>query len=85
MFLLIWPAALGIQPLQFILLMKLELQDATDTLDVFLWRHAESFFGVSAEDASANQEAQNSICQIMDSLCPPGGNVGMSVKPIHST
>ncbi|XP_005747679.2 protection of telomeres protein 1 [Pundamilia nyererei] len=67
---------LGIQPLQFILLMKLELQDATDTLDVFLWRHAESFFGVSAEDASANQEAQNSICQIMDSLCPPGGNVG---------
>ncbi|XP_026030551.1 protection of telomeres protein 1 isoform X2 [Astatotilapia calliptera] len=68
--------ALGIQPLQFILLMKLELQDATDTLDVFMWRHAESFFGVSAEDASANQEAQNSICQIMDSLCPPGGNVG---------
>lgn len=47
--------------------------------------HQESFFGVSAEDASANQEAQNSICQIMDSLCPPGGNVGMSVKPIHST
>uniref|UniRef100_A0A3P9D6Y4 Protection of telomeres protein 1 n=1 Tax=Maylandia zebra TaxID=106582 RepID=A0A3P9D6Y4_9CICH len=42
--------ALGIQPLQFILLMKLELQDATDTLDVFLWRHAVSFtfllFGV---------------------------------------
>uniref|UniRef100_A0A3Q3CJ05 Protection of telomeres protein 1 n=1 Tax=Haplochromis burtoni TaxID=8153 RepID=A0A3Q3CJ05_HAPBU len=37
--------------------------------------HQESFFGVSAEDASANQEAQNSICQIMDSLCPPGGNV----------
>lgn len=50
MFLLIWPAALGIQPLQFILLMKLELQDATDTLDVFLWRHSVSFtfllFGV---------------------------------------
>lgn len=38
---------------------------------------------MSAEDASANQEAQNSICQIMDSLCPPGGNVGMSVKPIY--
>lgn len=50
-----------------------------------LFFHQESFFGVSAEDASANQEAQNSICQIMDSLCPPGGNVGMSVKPIHST
>lgn len=68
--------ALGVQLLQFVLLMKLELQDATDTLDVFLWRDGESFFGVSAEDIAANQEAQNSICQTMDSLCPPGGRTG---------
>ncbi|XP_028287747.1 protection of telomeres protein 1 [Parambassis ranga] len=68
--------ALGVQLLQFVLLMKLELQDATDTLDVFLWRHAESFFSVSAEDVAANQEAQNSIRQTMDHLCPPGGSVG---------
>lgn len=36
-------AALGVRPLRFVLLMKLELQDATDTLDVFLWRDAVSF------------------------------------------
>ncbi|XP_039989780.1 protection of telomeres protein 1 [Xiphias gladius] len=68
--------ALGVQLLQFVLLMKLELQDATDTLDVFLWRDAELFFSVSAEDAAANQEAQRGIHQIMDTLCPPGGSTG---------
>nr|XP_046250001.1 protection of telomeres protein 1 isoform X2 [Scatophagus argus] len=68
--------ALGVQLLQFVLLMKLELQDAADTLDVFLWRDAELFFKVSAEDVAANQEAQNSIHQTMDSLCPPGGSTG---------
>ncbi|XP_070763794.1 protection of telomeres protein 1 [Enoplosus armatus] len=68
--------ALGVQLLQFVLLMKLELQDATDTLDVFLWRDAETFFSVSAEDVAANQEAQNSIRQAVDFLCPPGGSAG---------
>ncbi|CAK6974682.1 protection of telomeres protein 1 isoform X1 [Scomber scombrus] len=68
--------ALGVQLLRFVLLMKLELQDATDTLDVFLWRDAELFFGVSAEEAAANQEAQNIVCQTMNSLCPPGGSAG---------
>nr|XP_033489962.1 protection of telomeres protein 1 [Epinephelus lanceolatus]XP_033489963.1 protection of telomeres protein 1 [Epinephelus lanceolatus] len=67
---------LGVQLLQFVLLMKLELQDATDTLDAFLWRDAERFFSVSAEDVASNQEAQNSIRQMMDSLCPPGGSTG---------
>ncbi|XP_034390276.1 protection of telomeres protein 1 isoform X2 [Cyclopterus lumpus] len=69
--------ALGVQLLQFVLLMKLELQDASDRLDVFLWRDAESFFGVSAEDAAANQEAQNSIRQTMASLCPAGGSTDL--------
>ncbi|XP_068169113.1 protection of telomeres protein 1 isoform X2 [Antennarius striatus] len=68
--------ALGVQLLQFVLLMKLELQDATDTLEVFLWKDAELFFKVSAEEAAANQEAQNSVRQTMDSLCPPGGSTG---------
>ncbi|XP_074534226.1 protection of telomeres protein 1 [Halichoeres trimaculatus] len=68
--------ALGVQLLQFVLLMKLQVQDATGALDVFLWRDAELFFGVSAEDAAANQEAQDSICQTMDSLCPPEGSTG---------
>ncbi|KAI3370962.1 hypothetical protein L3Q82_023610, partial [Scortum barcoo] len=73
--------ALGVQLLRFVLLMKLELQDATDTLDAFLWRDAESFFGVSAEDVSANQEAQQSVRQAMDSLCPPGGSTGVFASP----
>ncbi|MEQ2276736.1 hypothetical protein XENORESO_007274 [Xenotaenia resolanae] len=68
--------ALGVQLLQLVLLMKLELQDATDTLDVFLWKHAELFFSVTAEDMSANQEAQNSIHQTMDILCPAEGSMG---------
>ncbi|XP_035499000.1 protection of telomeres protein 1 [Scophthalmus maximus] len=68
--------ALGVQLLQFVLLMKLELQDATDTLNVFLWRDAELFLNVSAEDAAANQEAQKSIHQTMDALCPPGDSKG---------
>ncbi|KAJ4921597.1 hypothetical protein JOQ06_022399, partial [Pogonophryne albipinna] len=60
--------ALGVVPLHFVLLMKLELQDVSDSLHVFLWRNAEEFFGVSAEDAAANQEAQDIISQSMDSL-----------------
>lgn len=66
--------ALGVELLQYILLLKLELQDATDSLDVLLWRDAELFFNVPAEDVAANQEAQNHICEIMDSLCPPEGS-----------
>jgi len=42
MSLVLWSVALGVQLLQFVLLMKLELQDATDTLDVFLWKDAVS-------------------------------------------
>uniref|UniRef100_A0A671VFJ7 Protection of telomeres protein 1 n=1 Tax=Sparus aurata TaxID=8175 RepID=A0A671VFJ7_SPAAU len=68
--------ALGIQLLKFCLLMKLELQDATDTLEVFLWRDAELFFSVSAEDAAANQEAQDRIRQTMDFLSSPEGSTG---------
>nr|XP_057944038.1 protection of telomeres protein 1 isoform X2 [Doryrhamphus excisus] len=68
--------ALGVQMLKFVLLMKFRLQDATDTLDVFLWRDAESFFNVSADDATANQEAQDSIRQTLDLLCPPWDRAG---------
>ncbi|KAM8891055.1 protection of telomeres protein 1 isoform 1-T3 [Spinachia spinachia] len=66
--------ALGVQPLQFVLLMKMKLQDASGVLDVFLWNGAESFFGVAAEEVAANQEAQDGICRTMDFLCPAGGS-----------
>ncbi|CAL8358186.1 unnamed protein product [Lota lota] len=64
--------ALGIKLLQYGLLLKLELQQGRDTLEVFLWRDAETFFQVSLEDVAANQEAQNKISKTMDFLCPPG-------------
>ncbi|CAB1331598.1 unnamed protein product [Coregonus sp. 'balchen'] len=51
--------ALGVQLLQYGLLMKLELQDGTGSLEALLWRDAESFFHVSAEDAANDQEAQD--------------------------
>ncbi|KAG7219646.1 hypothetical protein INR49_018922 [Caranx melampygus] len=73
--------AVGVQLLQFVMLMKLRLQDDTDTLDVFLWRDAEQFFSVSAEDAPANQETQRIVQQTMDTLCPPGGSTGSGERP----
>ncbi|XP_053742544.1 protection of telomeres protein 1 isoform X2 [Synchiropus splendidus] len=66
--------AFGIQMLKYVLLFKLELQDATGTLDALLWRDAETFFSVSADDAATNQEAQDNIRQTMDFLCPQEGS-----------
>ncbi|XP_029607409.1 protection of telomeres protein 1 isoform X4 [Salmo trutta] len=66
--------ALGVQLLQYGLLMKLELQDGTGSLEALLWRDAESFFHVSAEDAAADQEAQDRVQETMDRLCPPGSS-----------
>ncbi|XP_056907866.1 protection of telomeres protein 1 isoform X2 [Takifugu flavidus] len=68
--------AFGIQLMQFVFLMKFKLQDATDSLDVFLFRDAELFFGVTAEDAAANQEAQSRICRMVESICPPEDSTG---------
>lgn len=95
--------------MEFVFLMKFKLQDATDSLDVFLFRdavsfyhpwaswrrknptkdaawagydisvcscHQELFFGVTAEDAAANQEAQSRVCRIVESICPPEGSTG---------
>lgn len=35
-------SALGVELMRFVFLLKLELQDASDSLDVFLWRDAVS-------------------------------------------
>ncbi|XP_041705428.2 protection of telomeres protein 1 isoform X2 [Coregonus clupeaformis] len=67
--------ALGVQLLQYGLLMKLELQDGTGSLEALLWRDAESFFHVSAEDAANDQEAQDRVQETMDRLCPPGSSM----------
>lgn len=42
--------------------------------------HQGLFFGVSAEEAATNQEAQDVISQTMDSLCPLGGSAGTCGK-----
>ncbi|KAM6972933.1 protection of telomeres protein 1 [Aplochiton taeniatus] len=67
---------LGVQLLQYCLVVKLELQDETGTLEALLWRDAEAFFNLSAEDAAANQEAQDSIQNTMHHLCPPDSDIG---------
>lgn len=48
--------------------------------------HKELFFSLLAEEAATNQEAQNSISQTMESLCPPGGSTGLFThQPNHLT
>uniref|UniRef100_A0A8C5F919 Protection of telomeres protein 1 n=1 Tax=Gadus morhua TaxID=8049 RepID=A0A8C5F919_GADMO len=67
--------AVGVKLLQYCLVLKLELQQGRDTLEVLLWRDAETFFQVSLEEVAANQEAQNKISKTMDFLCPPGRSI----------
>nr|XP_023647913.1 protection of telomeres protein 1 [Paramormyrops kingsleyae] len=71
--------ALGVQLLQYVLLMKLELEDGTDSLQALLWQDAETFFGVSAHNAATDQQLQDRIQGTMDRLCPPEGT--MATRP----
>ncbi|XP_061697222.1 protection of telomeres protein 1 isoform X3 [Syngnathoides biaculeatus] len=68
--------AFGIHLLKWVLVLEFRLQDAGGTLDAYLWRDAESFFNVLAEDAAADQEAQDRIQRTMDWICPPEGSAG---------
>ncbi|XP_063052154.1 protection of telomeres protein 1 [Engraulis encrasicolus] len=63
--------ALGVQLMQYVVMMKLQLDDGTDTLDTLLFDGSEDFFGVSADSIAHNQEAQDSVQQTMDILLPP--------------
>ncbi|XP_026876548.2 protection of telomeres protein 1 [Electrophorus electricus] len=64
--------ALGVQLMQYTLLIQFELQDGTSTLDALLWEDAEQFFHVSSAETSANQDLQDKVQLIMDRLHPPG-------------
>ncbi|KAG9345874.1 hypothetical protein JZ751_009030 [Albula glossodonta] len=66
---------LGVKLLQYVFLLKLELEDGSGSLDALLWKDAESFFCVPASDAAANQKMQDQIKQTMDRFCPPGGSL----------
>uniref|UniRef100_A0A673NHL5 Protection of telomeres protein 1 n=1 Tax=Sinocyclocheilus rhinocerous TaxID=307959 RepID=A0A673NHL5_9TELE len=63
--------ALGVQLMQFRLLIQFDLEDHTDTLEALLWENAERFFHVSAVDASGSQDLQDKIQTIMDTIQPP--------------
>uniref|UniRef100_A0A8C9TBA3 Protection of telomeres protein 1 n=1 Tax=Scleropages formosus TaxID=113540 RepID=A0A8C9TBA3_SCLFO len=66
---------LGIQPLQYALLMKMELEDESGSLETLLWDDAEKFFQVTAADVAVSQELQNKIQWTMNRLCPPGSTI----------
>ncbi|XP_060770761.1 protection of telomeres protein 1 isoform X1 [Neoarius graeffei] len=67
--------ALGVQLMQYALLMKFELEDETGTLEAFIWEDAERFFHVTAADASACQDSQDKVQITMDRLHPPGSSM----------
>ncbi|MGH0144377.1 UNVERIFIED_CONTAM: hypothetical protein FKN15_051868 [Acipenser sinensis] len=72
-----WEAAtiaqsLGIQLLQHVFLVKLELDDGTACLDAILWQDAEKFFRSLASEAEVNVALQEKLERTMKTLCPPG-------------
>ncbi|XP_062848362.1 protection of telomeres protein 1 [Trichomycterus rosablanca] len=67
--------ALGVQLMQYVLLMKFELQDMTGTLQALIWEDAETFFHVKAADTSACQNLQDQVQNIMSRLLPPGSSM----------
>ncbi|XP_060743071.1 protection of telomeres protein 1 [Tachysurus vachellii] len=67
--------ALGVQLMQYALLMKFELEDETDSLEALIWEDAERFFHVSAADTSACQDSQDKVQTTVDRLHPPGSSM----------
>uniref|UniRef100_A0A3B1K7Q9 Protection of telomeres protein 1 n=1 Tax=Astyanax mexicanus TaxID=7994 RepID=A0A3B1K7Q9_ASTMX len=67
--------ALGVQLMQYMLLLQFELEDETGTLDALLWEDAERFFNVSSAETSANQELQDRVQNIMDRIHPSGSSM----------
>ncbi|XP_053347159.1 protection of telomeres protein 1 [Clarias gariepinus] len=67
--------ALGVQLMQYALLMKFELEDETGTLEALIWEDAEKFFHVTAVDASVCQASQDKVQTTMDRLHPPGSSI----------
>uniref|UniRef100_A0A3B4CFL9 Protection of telomeres protein 1 n=1 Tax=Pygocentrus nattereri TaxID=42514 RepID=A0A3B4CFL9_PYGNA len=67
--------ALGVQLMQYVLLLKFELEDETGTVEALLWEDAERFFHASSADIAASQEMQDKVQTIMDRLQPPGSSM----------
>ncbi|KAM4748885.1 protection of telomeres protein 1 [Rhinophrynus dorsalis] len=68
-------SALGIEPLRYVFVMHLTLDDGTGLLSSYLWNHAEQFFQISASEIVMDDKLQARLHCIMDTLCPPSKNI----------
>ncbi|EMP32613.1 Protection of telomeres protein 1 [Chelonia mydas] len=62
---------LGIEPLQYVFVMKFTLDDGTGTLDAYLFDY-EKFFQIPASEVLTSSLLQEKMEMIMNILCPPG-------------
>uniref|UniRef100_W5NFW0 Protection of telomeres protein 1 n=1 Tax=Lepisosteus oculatus TaxID=7918 RepID=W5NFW0_LEPOC len=63
---------LGVELLQYVFLMKFELDDGTASLDAILWEDAEKFFQMLPVEVMVNRAMQEKMQMTMATLCPPG-------------
>uniref|UniRef100_A0A8C3S4F8 Protection of telomeres protein 1 n=1 Tax=Chelydra serpentina TaxID=8475 RepID=A0A8C3S4F8_CHESE len=62
---------LGIEPLQYVFVMKFTLDDGTGALDAYLFDY-EKFFQIPASEVLTSSLLQEKMEMIMKILCPPG-------------
>uniref|UniRef100_A0A8B9FG71 Protection of telomeres protein 1 n=1 Tax=Amazona collaria TaxID=241587 RepID=A0A8B9FG71_9PSIT len=65
---------LGIEPLQYVFVMKFTLVDGTGALDAYLLDY-ENFFKIPASQILTTDFLQQKMQMIMNALCPPGGKL----------
>uniref|UniRef100_A0A8C8SSK9 Protection of telomeres protein 1 n=2 Tax=Pelusios castaneus TaxID=367368 RepID=A0A8C8SSK9_9SAUR len=63
--------ALGIEPLQYVFVMKFTLDDGTGSLDAYLFDY-EKFFQIPASEILTSNLLQEKMEMIMSVFCPPG-------------
>uniref|UniRef100_A0A8B9C5Z6 Protection of telomeres protein 1 n=1 Tax=Anser brachyrhynchus TaxID=132585 RepID=A0A8B9C5Z6_9AVES len=62
---------LGIEPLQYVFIMKFTLVDGTGALNAYLFDY-EKFFQIPASEILSNNFLQQKMQMTMNTLCPPG-------------
>ncbi|XP_075002809.1 protection of telomeres protein 1 isoform X4 [Calonectris borealis] len=66
---------LGIEPLQYVFIMKFTLVDGTGALNAYLFDY-EKFFQIPASEILTNDFLQQKMQMTMNTLCPPGRKLG---------
>uniref|UniRef100_A0A8B9TLC0 Protection of telomeres protein 1 n=1 Tax=Anas platyrhynchos TaxID=8839 RepID=A0A8B9TLC0_ANAPL len=64
-------SVLGIEPLQYVFIMKFTLVDGTGALNAYLFDY-EKFFQIPASEILSNNFLQQKMQMTMNTLCPPG-------------